>query len=392
MKKIICFLFLLAITTNALASDEIQFITNKTWKEIKERAAKEKKMIFFDAFASWCPPCKYMDKNVYTDKVVANHYNSNYINVKMDMEEGEGLLLAEEFEITAYPTLLFFSPEGKLVHKYVGGMEAEDFLVLGKDALNPAKQFYTLKEKAKKNQLAGEAFMDWAYNAKTLKDNDLANIARNFLKTKGGLLADKDAASVALYYVTLDANELKYLYANKAKLEKYLDWTAEDSESYLYDKVFSAGLDTYEKTKSVDSFAAFVRSVIPSKANYSRKDIQVRIALLIDEDTDKAMKAIARSFSETENQLTLKEINSLILENYKQFEQSHYKDLYKTLAAFELRKMDTGQEGWLYLMQWICAANLNDQKAKDYATKAFRHAAVPEAYKKVLKESYEDLK
>ena len=380
----------LAVTT--FAADEVQFITGQSWKEIKAKAAREKKMIFFDAYAAWCPPCKYMDKNVYTDGSVAAFYNANYINVKMDMEKGEGVTLAEEFDITAYPTLLFFSPEGKLLHKAVGGMDVEDFIALGKDALNPAKQFYTQKEKAKKNQLSGQAFMDWAENAQTLKDEDLAGIARAFLKSKGDLLVDKDASTVALYYVSdLSAKELKYLYDNKPKIEKLQDWTSEESENFIYNKVFTAGLDGYDRTKSVDSFAVFVKSIIPSKASFSRKDLQVRIALFVDEDPEKAMKAIVRAFTETENQLSLKDINSLIIENHKQFDESNFRELHKALANFQFRKMDAGQEGWLYLTQWISALNIGDTKAKEFATKAYKHAALPASYKNILKETYEDL-
>ena len=47
-------------------------------------------MIFLDAYASWCGPCKMLQKNVFTKKAVGDFYNSKFINVKMDMEKGEG--------------------------------------------------------------------------------------------------------------------------------------------------------------------------------------------------------------------------------------------------------------------------------------------------------------
>lgn len=35
-----------------------------TWEEVKEKAAKENKPIFVDAYTTWCGPCKWMAKNI----------------------------------------------------------------------------------------------------------------------------------------------------------------------------------------------------------------------------------------------------------------------------------------------------------------------------------------
>ena len=111
------------ISCSAIASEGINFQQDMSWAQIKAKAQKEKKMIFFDAYTTWCGPCKYLETSVYTDESVASYYNDNFINVKFDMEAGEGIKLAEEFGITAYPTLLFFTAEGKLIHKNVGALK-----------------------------------------------------------------------------------------------------------------------------------------------------------------------------------------------------------------------------------------------------------------------------
>jgi len=137
MRQITTLLLFITLAFTAKAADGIQFEKNQTWTEIKAKALKERKMIFFDAYTSWCGPCKYLESDIYTEQSVASYFNSNFINVKFDMEKGEGIQLAGEFNIMAYPTLLFFSPEGKLVHKTVGAMEAPEFITLGKDARDP---------------------------------------------------------------------------------------------------------------------------------------------------------------------------------------------------------------------------------------------------------------
>jgi uncharacterized protein YyaL (SSP411 family) len=59
------------------------------------KAKKENKLIFVDAYASWCGPCKLMVKNIFPLKTVGDYYNSHFINAKIDMEKGEGIELAK---------------------------------------------------------------------------------------------------------------------------------------------------------------------------------------------------------------------------------------------------------------------------------------------------------
>jgi len=51
------------------------------------------------------------------------------------MEKGEGPALAEKWDITAYPSLLFFNSEGEMVLKQVGYVNAETLVDFGRQAL-----------------------------------------------------------------------------------------------------------------------------------------------------------------------------------------------------------------------------------------------------------------
>jgi len=111
----------------------------KPWKEIVAMAKSENKLIFMDAFASWCGPCKWMAANMFTNDTVADYYNSTFICAHFDMEKGEGLELRKKYQIRAYPSLLFISPENEgLVHERVGAPQrVREYLDMGKVALNP---------------------------------------------------------------------------------------------------------------------------------------------------------------------------------------------------------------------------------------------------------------
>lgn len=121
---------------NAILPDDgkgvgIQF-TEGAWRDMLKKAKAENKIIFLDAYASWCGPCKMLQKYVFTDKAVGDFYNSKFINVKMDMEKGEGPALSQVYPLEAYPTLMYIDGNGKLLKKFIGAPKAHALIALGK--------------------------------------------------------------------------------------------------------------------------------------------------------------------------------------------------------------------------------------------------------------------
>ncbi|MCE6989088.1 thioredoxin fold domain-containing protein [Dyadobacter sp. CY323] len=116
------------------AEKGIQF-TEGSWAAILKKAKKEKKVIFFDAYTTWCGPCKLLQKNVFTRTDVADVFNKNFINVKFDMESGEGPELAKKFEIQGYPTLFFIDPKGNIVKQVLGYQQPEALIKTAKSVL-----------------------------------------------------------------------------------------------------------------------------------------------------------------------------------------------------------------------------------------------------------------
>jgi len=106
----------------------IHFFTG-TWKEAVAKAKADHKCIFLDAYASWCGPCKTMDREVFVNPAVADYFNSKFIAIRIDMEKGEGPELAKKFtSIDGYPSLLFFDNEAHLAKTVLGSREPDEFL------------------------------------------------------------------------------------------------------------------------------------------------------------------------------------------------------------------------------------------------------------------------
>lgn len=147
MKKILLTLLgiLIFASFSYTQNRSITFETGK-WQAIKEKAKKENKIIFVDCYTSWCGPCKWMAKNIFTNDTVADFFNQNFICAKFDMEKDEGLVIAKEYGIKAYPTFIFVDGDGKLLHRGCGSQPKKSFLELASSALNPEKQLMKLDE------------------------------------------------------------------------------------------------------------------------------------------------------------------------------------------------------------------------------------------------------
>jgi thioredoxin-related protein len=121
--------------------------------QIKEKAKAENKYIFIDAFATWCVPCAAMDKKVYTNDTVANFFNEKFLSVKVQMDKTDhdnetvrswykdAESLSKQYKVSAYPSLIFLSPSGKIVDMDMGYKEVPVFLQMAKRALVPGKKY-----------------------------------------------------------------------------------------------------------------------------------------------------------------------------------------------------------------------------------------------------------
>ena len=109
-----------------------------SWDDMLAKAKTANKLIFADVYAVWCGPCRGMAKNIFTQAKVADKYNTRFINYMVDAEKGEGIKLAEKYQVTGFPTYLFIDDKGNLVYKIEGARPADKFI---QEAENALKKF-----------------------------------------------------------------------------------------------------------------------------------------------------------------------------------------------------------------------------------------------------------
>ena len=108
-------------------------------------AGEQGKYVFLDCYTSWCGPCKMMSNSVFVRKIVGDVFNPACVNIKIDMEKGEGLEIAKKYGVIAYPTMLILRPDGSVKYRMQGGTEASHFADKGRYALSPEIAYDTLK-------------------------------------------------------------------------------------------------------------------------------------------------------------------------------------------------------------------------------------------------------
>ncbi len=131
-----------AVTLKIHTAEEagIQFFKG-TWQEALNLSKSENKLIFLDAYASWCGPCKIMARTTFMDENVAAFFNKHFINVKMDMEKDlEGPRLSGKYKLIAYPTLYFIDSTENVVQSTMGYYKPKPFIKYGQMVVNSTKE------------------------------------------------------------------------------------------------------------------------------------------------------------------------------------------------------------------------------------------------------------
>lgn len=247
-----------------------------TLNEALKKAKEAKKPLFVDVFAVWCGPCKQMAATAFVDPEVTAFYNANFISLKLDGEKNDGPEVMRKYGISAYPTLLYFNANGELVAKVVGGQQAKQLLLKGKEVINP------------EGNPVAQANKTYQKSKKKRED----------LKTYVKVLADNEHDSLAKYateyyrqYPNLDLKDPVELEVFKSAVHDYKsplskeflnnDENLKDQNAYLM-KINDYFMTTFQEAKSADNFEMMRKMVdeiypylekantpnLPAKADY----------------------------------------------------------------------------------------------------------------------------
>ena len=215
---ILFFAFVFTGTSPAFAG--IDFFDG-TWSEALAAAKSQRKLIFVDAYTVWCGPCKAMNRNTFPDQAVGIYFNENFISYKFDMEKGEGPEFAENYQVLAYPTLLFINHKGDLVHKAVGYQSPRQLLLEGRKALDPRKNQALLELEYDAGSDDPDVLLNYALN-QYRQEGDYREVAEKYFSTQAdkALFSDKNWNAIEKLTSEIDSREFQYLLKKQKKFIK----------------------------------------------------------------------------------------------------------------------------------------------------------------------------
>lgn len=107
------------------------------WKRDFTDAAKDAKQsgrpLLIHFGATWCPPCRQMEKDVLHHSDVRDLLSRNFVAVMIDSDQHPELI--QQFDIKSLPTDVVIAPDGVVMPKMEGGRDRKTYLAQMRHAL-----------------------------------------------------------------------------------------------------------------------------------------------------------------------------------------------------------------------------------------------------------------
>jgi len=304
------------------AQKGITFEENSKWETILAKAKAEDKVVFVDAYTTWCGPCKMMSRSVFPMRAVGKLYNDKFINVKIDMEKGEGLTIAQRYGVRAYPTYLFVDGDGTLVHRSVGYKELPEFLELGRVASDPMRRMSGLDDRYAAGEKTPAFLYEYATQKAKAMDPIAGEIARKYLATQKDWSSPENMTFVFQFVDDTKSPMFDYLVENKANFISVFGDQAvlERIQNLIYNSIY----DTKEES-GLEQISKLFKKVYPEKADEMISHFKIGYYRQAN-DKEKFVEAALDFFKRFPNQ-SADEINQVawtfyeMIDNPKQLKQ-----------------------------------------------------------------------
>lgn len=241
MRNLIVLACVLVIGLPVLGQNAGTRFQDLTFDKALKKALSENKRVFMDCYIQECPPCKMMDQKVFALDSVGRLLDADFVCVKFDMQTGEGIDLANRFQVKSMPTYLIIEPDGKEIGRIVGGMPLANFLEKLKEVTEGENNLSELREQFENGTLDKDGM--GLYLNKLIEANlpDEANIVYNKLFPTLSEEEKLDVKYWSVYscykFTPLNSDNLQFFLKNKKTFEKQMDKKVIDD--YFYNLYFS---------------------------------------------------------------------------------------------------------------------------------------------------------
>lgn len=245
---------------------------HENFGEAMEKARTENKIVFIDAYTTWCGPCKQMDKKTFSDEDVIAFFNEKFVNLKLDMERGDGLTVQQRYKIAAFPTLLFLNADGEVVHKALGFQDVEQFLALGKVALSSDQTFAAWTNRYEKGDREPKFLKEYAEKLGETYDDRRAEVAEAYLATQTDRFSPENLTFSMRFTEGVESPRFNFLIEQKKAFEKKF---TPDEISLKIEELVSDFLLDEKNLPTLSRADSLIRFVYPEKADKMTKNYRL---------------------------------------------------------------------------------------------------------------------
>lgn len=96
------------------------------WQEAWQEVKNANLPLALEFFMEGCPACGRLVRETHQEPAVVKTLNNRFIPLRL--EARDHMDLVEQYQVTATPTILLFSPQGQEKHRFDGFQTGEEYL------------------------------------------------------------------------------------------------------------------------------------------------------------------------------------------------------------------------------------------------------------------------
>ncbi len=135
--KNLFFSLTLMMSTTVFGADPSLVTFNGTYNAARQKAVLEKKVLVLQFTAKWCQPCKYMEKEVFSNLSVQKLIQQKIVLLKLNIDDPRNEELKKEHKVTVLPTLIMMRASGKILARAEQSFNPESFIAWAEENINP---------------------------------------------------------------------------------------------------------------------------------------------------------------------------------------------------------------------------------------------------------------
>lgn len=268
MKNNVLLLIALSLCASVVSAQGIDFFKGD-WEAALAQAQSQDKLIFVDAYATWCGPCKRMAADVFPDEQVGAFYNRNFVSLKLDMEAPENADFRAKYPVAAFPTLYYISPDGEVVQSVKGAQSVTQFISTGQKALALSEPTGDYAEQYDDGNREPELVYKYVRSLIRNGESHL-RVANDFLREQSDLSTPDNLQFIMLAATEADSRIFTLMTERKAEI------ITANSEDLYYSQVYAACQMTAEKSIEYSSIELLEEACEKIEEHYAEKADEFR--------------------------------------------------------------------------------------------------------------------